>query len=51
MATPGDDRGEALARLRRHFGHAGFRPGQEAMIAAVLGAARAQRAAGSRRRV
>jgi ATP-dependent DNA helicase RecQ len=28
---------EALAALRRHFGHGAFRPGQEAIVAAVVG--------------
>src|SRR6187399_1089027 len=28
---------ERLTRLRTHFGHSGFRPGQEEIITAVLG--------------
>src|SRR5262245_38583504 len=32
--TPNDD---MLMRLRRHFGHSSFRPGQEQIVAAVLG--------------
>src|SRR5437762_13711098 len=28
---------DALTRLRAHFGHAGFRPGQEQIVAAILG--------------
>src|SRR5262245_58278825 len=37
MTTTGDERDEVLTRLRRHFGHTGFRPGQESIVAAVLG--------------
>src|ERR671912_1823156 len=28
---------EALAAMRKHFRHSAFRPGQEALVAAVLG--------------
>src|SRR5678816_3762398 len=28
---------ERLTRLRTHFGHSGFRPGQESIVTAVLG--------------
>jgi ATP-dependent DNA helicase RecQ len=37
MTTIRDESGGALAGLRRHFGHRGFRPGQEPIVAAVLG--------------
>jgi ATP-dependent DNA helicase RecQ len=35
--TTGDEHGALLTRLRRHFGHTGFRPGQEPIVAAVIG--------------
>jgi len=37
MATTGDAGGEALDPLRRHFRHTSFRPGQESIVAAVVG--------------
>src|SRR5437870_4977950 len=37
MATPGNASGEVLEPLRRHFGHASFRSGQESIVAAVVG--------------
>src|SRR5215813_11712810 len=32
-----DEKDDALTRLRTHFGHPSFRPGQEPIVAAVLG--------------
>jgi ATP-dependent DNA helicase RecQ len=37
MGVTGDSPADVLARLRSHFGHQGFRPGQEEIVGAVLG--------------
>jgi ATP-dependent DNA helicase RecQ len=37
MKTRDERSGEPLTRLRAHFGHSGFRQGQEEIVAAVLG--------------
>src|ERR1041384_6333234 len=37
MRTSDDRNDQSLTRLRAHFGHAGFRHGQEEIVAAVLG--------------
>ena len=37
MSVTGDSTDKALTRLRTHFGHQEFRPGQEQIVAAVLG--------------
>src|SRR5262249_14629278 len=37
MATIGEASGDALEPLRRHFGHAGFRPGQASIRGAAVG--------------
>src|SRR5438876_6438273 len=37
MSTSGDLSCEMPERLRRHFGHHGFRDGQEQIVSAVLG--------------
>src|SRR5947207_4145402 len=37
MSLTSDSSNDVLTRLRTHFGHAGFRPGQEQIVAAVLG--------------
>ena len=37
MSVPNESTTEMLARLREHFGHSGFREGQEPVVAAVLG--------------
>src|SRR3954469_13569598 len=36
MGATSESTGEALTRLRTHFGHQGFRHGQEEMVAAVM---------------
>src|SRR3954463_3465986 len=36
MVATSESTGEALTRLRTHFGHQGFRHGQEEMVAAVM---------------
>src|SRR6185436_8805915 len=38
MSATSESPGDVRARLRAHFGHADFRPGQEEIVAAVLGA-------------
>ena len=37
MSVTGDSTDKVLTRLRTHFGHQEFRPGQEQIVAAVLG--------------
>ena len=37
MSVTGDSTNQVLTRLRTHFGHQEFRPGQEQIVAAVLG--------------
>ena len=37
MAVGCDSQDQVLGRLRAHFGHQEFRPGQQPLVAAVLG--------------